>query len=52
MLPNLADVFYWVGSQGQIRKELTKLFFRILTISPKFQTYLIFALGVNLVSHK
>ena len=39
MVPNLANVFYQVGSQRKFREELTRrkwLFYRILTFSPKF----------------
>ena len=37
MVPNLANVFYRVGSQRKFRKELTRrkwLFYQILTFSP------------------
>ena len=54
MVPNLADVFYRVGSQGQFLEELTRrkwLFYRILAFSSKFQTYLTY-FQVNVMQAK
>ena len=54
MVPNLADVFYRVGSQGQFLEELTRrkwLFYRILAFSSNFQTYLTY-FQVNIMETK